>query len=289
MKENITIKKGTEKYVRKYIPNFVFYIPFVYYGLVRMGTGSKFLGFVIYYILPTYYYFLYLSQWTIESFYLYPVLLLSMFNLYEIGYIHNDTETIKHEDNPSLRLYGYNINYYEFHKYSIYGIRLGLALLFSMLIIRFSGNQSGALFFVSLCFTELLIFLLYNSLRGAISLYVFALLQIIKYESYIFFFYPDINYMVFTLIILVYPIPNFIERLSFKRYNLSFFMNLFPDKSCFSAFRFYYYFCLVMLLVVLQTMNFMSFSAYAIFVFMALYRGLLLIITNKYKFKNYLQ
>jgi hypothetical protein len=59
MKGDITINSRQAKYARAFIPNYVFYIPFAYYGVVRMGTLSKFIGFSIYYILPTLYYFLY--------------------------------------------------------------------------------------------------------------------------------------------------------------------------------------------------------------------------------------
>ena len=53
MKGDITINSRQAKYARAFIPNYVFYIPFAYYGVVRMGTLSKFIGFSIYYILPT--------------------------------------------------------------------------------------------------------------------------------------------------------------------------------------------------------------------------------------------
>ena len=59
MKGDITINSRQAKYARAFIPNYVFYITFAYYGVVRMGTLSKFIGFSIYYILPTLYYFLY--------------------------------------------------------------------------------------------------------------------------------------------------------------------------------------------------------------------------------------
>lgn len=41
MKGDITINSRQAKYARAFIPNYVFYIPFAYYGVVRMGTFYK--------------------------------------------------------------------------------------------------------------------------------------------------------------------------------------------------------------------------------------------------------
>ena len=95
MKGDITINSRQAKYARAFIPNYVFYIPFAYYGVVRMGTLSKFIGFSIYYILPTLYYFLYCFGYSLCGILIYLVSLLLLYNLYEVGYIQNDTETVQ--------------------------------------------------------------------------------------------------------------------------------------------------------------------------------------------------
>jgi len=51
-----------------------------------------------------------------------------IYTVYEIGYIANDTETIKHETNPAMRLTANELAYYERHKHLIYGFRLMLNL-----------------------------------------------------------------------------------------------------------------------------------------------------------------
>ena len=111
MKGDITINSRQAKYARAFIPNYVFYIPFAYYGVVRMGTLSKFIGFSIYYILPTLYYFLYCFGYSLCGILIYLVSLLLLYNLYEVGYIQNDTETVQKERQPSLRLYVYNLRF----------------------------------------------------------------------------------------------------------------------------------------------------------------------------------
>lgn len=73
-------------------------------------------------------------------------------------------------------------------------------------------------------------FLIYNLIRSNWSLVIFILLQIIKYVIYAFYFYPEVNFIVIGMLILVYPVPNIIERFSYKRYNLSLFMNWLPNK-----------------------------------------------------------
>ena len=175
MKGDITINSRQAKYARAFIPNYVFYIPFAYYGVVRMGTLSKFIGFSIYYILPTLYYFLYCFGYSLCGILIYLVSLLLLYNLYEVGYIQNDTETVQKERQPSLRLYVYNLRFYYEHRCSIYLTRIFISIILSFLLIYISNENKGAFFYIVLCFIELGVFLIYNLIRSNWSLVIFIL------------------------------------------------------------------------------------------------------------------
>lgn len=151
-----------------------------------------------------------------------------------------------------------------------------------------NAENKGAFFYIVLCFIELGVFLIYNLIRSNWSLVIFILLQIIKYVIYAFYFYPEVNFIVIGMLILVYPVPNIIERFSYKRYNLSLFMNWLPNKNCFTLFRALYFGILSFSFILLNIRGILSFMCYAVFLVIAIFRISLLLLVRKYNFKNYL-
>ena len=285
----MAIDTGKAKFALSFIPNYTFYVPFAYYGLVRMGTLSKFIGFGIYYILPTFYYFLYCFGLSLNGILAYCLSLLLFYNLYEIGYIQNDTESVKQEKKPSLRLYNHNLRYYSKHRILIYVVRVVISILLSLILLFISQNVIGAFVFIVFCFIELLVFIAYNFVRNNWSLFIFLLLQTFKYVIYAFYFYPGIDFLVIAMLVLIYPVPNVIERFSYRRYNLSVFLKLLPDKSYFTRFRAWYFGTLSAFFLVLNILGMLSFISYAVFLPIVLFRIFLLLLLKRYKFKNYLK
>lgn len=104
----------------------------------------------------------------------------------------------------------------------------------------------------------------------------------------LFYFYPEVNFIVIGMLILVYPVPNIIERFSYKRYNLSLFMNWLPNKNCFTLFRALYFGILSFSFILLNIRGILSFMCYAVFLVIAIFRISLLLLVRKYNFKNYL-
>lgn len=285
------INKPHQCYMRKYIPNSSFYIPFCYFGFVRMGTIAKCFGFISYFVIPTFYYFLYLENFLFISATInYLISIFLLYNLYEIGYIQNDTESIKKEATPSLRLYPRNIIFYTRHKVSIYIIRCIYSILFSLLLLFINNFSKGALLFSGGCYFVLIIFLLYNEIRSKWSIYIFCILQISKYLCFTLLFYPNINKIAIYGLILIYPLPNIIERLSFKRYNIHIFRKLLPSKRSFITFRVIYYLIIILIFIILNCQNIISFKDYIAFLYLFFFRLILLVLDkNNIKFKNYLK
>lgn len=65
-----------------------------------------------------------------------------VYNYYEIGYIQNDTETIKKENNPTLRLTMIQLQYYKSHFILIYSSRIFWGILLSLLLYLLSDFVS---------------------------------------------------------------------------------------------------------------------------------------------------
>ena len=105
--------------------NWAFYLPFCYTLFIRFSKVSQFISWVAIYIIPTLLVFLSFYEKGMFSFLLcYFLSVMLVYNYYEIGYIQNDTETIKKENNPTLRLTMIQLQYYKSHFILIYSSRI---------------------------------------------------------------------------------------------------------------------------------------------------------------------
>lgn len=241
-------------YASDRISNWVFYVPLAYYYQVRIGTLPKLLGWVMIYILPTAYY-TQLPAWG------YLLTLLSVFTIYELGYILNDTEAIRHEAKPSIRLYPENIEYYEAHKHAIWATRIVIGLPFLPI---------------------LLLFLLYNYVRNPkYSPLVYPLLVCSRYLPFVL--YPWDGERA-TLLLLSFPLINAIERFSMPKYRAPLFRVMIPCENSKTSIRAIYY---ILLTVILFASGYTWLQILPILI-LTVYRTAIYILTLFYKPKNYL-
>ena len=156
------------KYARPYIPNAVFYIPFAYYYAVRLGTLPKLFSWMLIYLMPTAFYSAvgYTGSWALFALN-YGLILLAVFSIYECGYIANDTLSIRHEEQPAIRLYDYNFAHFERHKETIFCVRLFYTVL-SMTILDLLNGGPGTNYTVGFSIT--LMFGLFACARPMVSL-----------------------------------------------------------------------------------------------------------------------
>ena len=96
---------------------------------------------------------------------------------YEIGYIQNDCETIKKEENPTLRLSEDELKIYERNKWNIYMTRGVLGILFSMYYIQ-QGIPSCIL--LPVLWGSIPLYLLYNSMRNSLILFRLLFKYVLK-------------------------------------------------------------------------------------------------------------
>lgn len=128
---------------------------------------------------------------------------------YEIGYIQNDCETIKKEENPTLRLSEDELKIYERNKWNIYMTRGVLGILFSMYYIQ-QGIPSCIL--LPVLWGIIPLYLLYNSMRNRLNQYLVLFLMVYRY-GVPFFLYTHFNWNCYLLLLIIisYPIPTFIQ------------------------------------------------------------------------------
>lgn len=88
----------------------------------RLNSLAKFISWNIIYVFPLFYLAYIKLNFVITIIDFVEILgsIIVVYNFYEIGYIQNDTETIKRESNPTLRVSKDELEYYEENKWYIY-------------------------------------------------------------------------------------------------------------------------------------------------------------------------
>ncbi|GHT86574.1 hypothetical protein FACS1894137_12350 [Spirochaetia bacterium] len=214
--------------------NHIFFIPLLYTYNTRLRNFTKTMSLVIIYFIPVIY------LMVIEGHEILPfkdIILLGCFaviclyNVYEIGYIQNDTETIRIDNSPTVRLLPENLNYYEKHKTIIYIERLFLSFMFALLMFFLIGNNKAYILFEISLIIILLLYQLYNRVRCQILVINYFLLISIRYISPLLLFLDKLSIELVLTALMIFPIVkticfkgdnpgNYIYSLWFRKYIL---------------------------------------------------------------------
>lgn len=242
----------------------VFYFPFWYSKQTRFRTTTRLCSWIIIYLIPVSLSFLLVSPafdyiYLLKSF----IGVLLVYNLYEIGYIYNDAETIKREKSPTMRLSQLQLRYYENNKKSIYLFRFLIALVTTVLL---SFNDHTLVFLLA-SWGIIPAYALYNSVRNRLNIPLHFVLVTLRYCSPALLFIDSSNYYIFLLMICLFPVINTLERCAESRFNFPFFKRFFLTNK--KSGRYVYYFILFVLGVVsyyfLSNYIFFAFSCYALY------------------------
>jgi hypothetical protein len=233
------------RYAQSHIPNTVFYIPFGYYYAVRLGTIPKLLSWLLIYVMPTAFYAAIGYSGAPALFACnYLLILIATFSLYECGYIVNDTISIRHEEQPAIRLYDYNFVYFECHKALIFGTRIGYSLLALLAIYALNGCGTAPRIALSILIMALL-FCIYNRWRSRYNVWLYPFLVCSRYVP--FMLLSPHPWEVWLLLFLSFPLLNALERFSMPRYRWPLMKKLIPTEESKTLFRVAYY-CLLSLI-----------------------------------------
>ena len=97
---------------------------------------------------------------------IWAISIILVLDLYEIGYIENDAETIKREIKPTKRLSDEELNFYERHKIVIYILRIFLALILSIIVFLYYDISIYSILIVAVLWMLLPLYIIYNSIRN---------------------------------------------------------------------------------------------------------------------------
>lgn len=219
-----------------------FFLPFYYFFKTRVSSVTKGISWAIIYLLPI----MVLSFINLgtDSFVFCLIYITGIYVVYEIGYIWNDTETIKNEENPTLRLDSNQLAFYQEHKKKIYTFRLLLAAVIAYLFSMY--HQGYSIFLLVNMVLIILTYIYYNSIRSNINLLLHAVLVSLRCS---FIFIPfGLKYFIISF--LLFPLLNLLERASQKRFNLVFFQRFILSNK--SSGRFLYYLSIIPIIYIIS-------------------------------------
>lgn len=247
-----------------------FYLPYLYTQKAKLGKNGRLLSYFLMLVFPPAYFGLVLQS-EITFLNVLFVILGSIYvqNLYEIGYIQNDTETIKKEISPTLRLNKLSLNYYELNKWNIYGFRIIIATIICFILLFLSDFNNSILVFLLVASLIIPIYLVYNNIRNNWNLFLHFLLAILKYTSVQFLFFDTFKMDIFILSLFAYPVMNLIDRAATPRFLNKLSLIYIPKTP---IYRLLYYSILLITCCILCILNIINIFALLIVVYYFLYR-----------------
>ena len=199
----------------------VFYLPFAYFLSTRIVTAKARISWMMIYFVPLLLILLCFLP-DVQPEHAVQLLLATTctYVVYELGYIENDTVTIRHEQEPTLRLDDLQQEYIADYWLVILLVRLTIAAgLLSYLLA-----SPGAALYVGSLLCLALIFPLYNRRRSSVNAALHPLLVTARYCGPLLLLMPDP--MVFAFGLLMFPVVNGLERAAEPRYQLRFMQQL---------------------------------------------------------------
>lgn len=226
-----------------------FYWPFLYTNKAKLFKSGRLISYLGIFTIPPIYFALILQAPTITLQNLFSCLLgiILIQNLYEVGYIQNDTETIKKEKNPTMRLEQADLDYYSSNRFGIYVTRAIIDVILVGLLVYVNHGSMSVWVFLGVAHTITPIFLLYNAMRNKWNILLHFFLATLKFSSLQFLFFDSLQVNVFILSIFGYPIINLIDRAATPRFLKRFSVYYIPRTAILRAV--YYWFLLVFCLV----------------------------------------
>lgn len=282
------------KYARNTISNGAFYIPFCYLYQVRLGTMAKLLSWALLYIFPTLFYAALSTHMAADDFALmaidYALLLVAVICVYELGYIHNDTFTIRREQHPTRRLYPHNEQFFADHWRSVFLTRLSVSTL--ILAILLWRHATQPIWWLTVASVALIfpLFLAYNACRTRHNVWLYPLLVFSRYWPLVLpFVHASGAWRLIGWLYLSFPLVNALERFSMSRYRWPWMRPLIPNEQSKTRFRLIYYAAMSVFATALALrLRICCYELIPIYT-LCLYRLTVWIITLRYTPKNYLK
>tara|TARA_R110002072_G_scaffold13418_7_gene56201 strand:+ start:35897 stop:36682 length:786 start_codon:yes stop_codon:yes gene_type:complete len=194
----------------------MFYIPLAYFFGTRVVTAKARISWCMIYPVPLLLIVFAFGQgFDLED--LVQLILASVctYTIYELGYIQNDTVTIRSEAQPNLRLGELELEYVSDYWLVMLLVRLMIA---GLLLSSLYSAPGFLLYLLSLLILGT-VFQIYNRQRGPMNALLHPVLVTARFCGPLMLLLPDLT--VFCYGLLVFPVLNGLERAREPRYGLT--------------------------------------------------------------------
>ena len=260
-------------------------IPMFYTFYSRFKTTFDKISWMIIYFIPVL--ALIFTNTTLQLYWListFLIAVMSVYSLYELGYIENDVITIKKEKNPTIRIKETEIRYIDNNYKKIISLKLliTITLVLCLIVLDSYLNLNLNIYpFILLFVLMRVVFYLHNSIRNNFNILTFFLLSFLKYFTVVVL-YSSSEKSVYLLffVMLMFSIPRTLEHSTKIKYHVIFIQNTIGNHD---VFRVKYYFTVLVSLLLLRLfINYNLLYIFIIFWFLA-YR-LSVLLALKFKF-----
>ena len=209
--------------------------PFTYGFATRAQTAANKLSFAAIFLLPILF-ICALSGMTADSFILrFALGMISLYSIYEIGYLQNDVYTTKHEKNPTYRLDKCKRIEIERHAPLFILVRIMIFLLCYALILIQSREHTTEFLFAFIMLIS--IFMVHNLIRSRLNILTYLVLVSLKYATLPVLFLPaEALPVAFGSLFFAFALPRSIEHAAKPKYEVTLLRELHAD-----TFRVVYY------------------------------------------------
>lgn len=186
-----------------------------YFISTRLKYKGNKIAFLLFYLFP-----IALITYSYSYSYIYDlykvVLVIGLtYSIYELGYIYNDTITIRKEAEPTLRLSKIELSFFNSNIKKILAIRAITFFTLMMLYIALGVNVTELVLLVVLFVT----FYIYNNVRSKLNLPLHFILVSLRYLIPLIHIFEQVGCFELLFILMLYPILNTLERASEKRFS----------------------------------------------------------------------
>jgi hypothetical protein len=174
----------------------------------------------------------------------------ALYCIYEIGYIFNDTYTVRFETNPTIRLSKKENDFVERSANFLISIRVFYVFIL-LLLLNYLGVSNLALFAVMLGLLDVS-YAIHNYFRNRVNIISIFFVVVFKYISVPILFMPlDTFYYYAFILILLVPVLRTIEFAAKDKYKIKLFYTFNFDR-----FRIWYYLVLTIFFTVLSIIDY---------------------------------
>ncbi len=257
-----------------------FFIPFHYLFTTRLQNSIlHLLSWLFIFAFPTFYYGLLPFDGALQDeLAIFTIYFIAVVNIYEWGYIQNDTLATLHEEDPTRRLSSEVLDFAIRNTFiiSLWRISITAFILYMM--------KPNDYFFWSVVLIPFL-FAGYNRWRGTMNVFLYPLLVASRFVPFMLLTYPLVDCVGIVLLLFIYPVEIGLERFSMPRYRFEFMRRFIPNEELKPRFRVAYYTVITLVLLALVSIGYLEVVYVVPYCVFILYRVILWYICHKRQHK----